>query len=133
MSFSSFSLFLTSDIFLEAPLNNQITESDVINIVYYTCCLKTVYKYRDIDASGINYCRCDCFIAVSPPFWRLSLPFRDVRTSPPKLSLLSSCYWTQESLTHFAKQWNNNKPISLKIFRKIAEKGSFFSLFLSFF
>ena len=55
MSLSSFSHSITSDLFFYKSSEQPFLTFDAIDIVYWTWNPKPVYKYRNNDASDINY------------------------------------------------------------------------------
>ena len=55
MSLSSFSHSITSDLFFYKSSEQPFLTFDAIDIIYWTWNPKPVYKYRNNDASDINY------------------------------------------------------------------------------
>ena len=134
MSLSSFSHSITSDLFLYKSSEQPFLTFDAIDIVYWTRNPKPVYKYRNNDASDINYRFCTCFSAVP------DLDLYGFLTTHKGYIFIRELFSVDFALFSNNKTacFSFNSGVSditfrLKIFRKSIRKGWFFIYFSPFF
>ena len=133
MSLSSFSHSITSNLFFYKSSEQPFLTFDAIDIVYWTRNPKPVYKYRNNDASDINYRFYTCFSAVP------DLDLYGFLTTHKGYIFIRELFSVDFALFSNNKTacFSFNRGVSdidfcLKIFRKSIRKDWFFIYFLPF-